>query len=109
MPHSLPPTAPPALPGTSAGVGFAIPIATALRVVPQLIASGAVRRAALGIQPAPDPVARAFKVSEGVLIQAIDPGSPAAAAGLLPTRRGLGGVVAGDVIVALNGRAVADA
>ena len=56
---------------------------------------GAVQRASLGFQPATDPVARTFKVSEGVLIQTADPKGPAAAAGLLPTRRGLGGIVAG--------------
>lgn len=36
----------------------------------------------------------------------MDPDGAAAAAGLLATRRGLGGVVAGDVIIALNGRQV---
>lgn len=81
--------------GASSGIGFAIPAATLLRVVPQLIALGAVQRASLGFQPAPDPIARAFKISEGVLIQTADPKGAAAAAGLLPTRRGLGGIVAG--------------
>ena len=97
-PHPLVPL--PSLAGTSAGVGFAIPVATVARVVEQLLVYGKVRRATLGVQPAPDPVARALKVAEGVLIQTVEPGSAASAAGLLPTRRGLGGVVAGDVIVA---------
>lgn len=65
------------------------------RIVPQLIRLGAVQRPSLGIQPAADPIARSFKVSEGVMIQTAEPKGPAAAAGLLPTRRGLGGVVAG--------------
>ena len=47
------------------------------------------------VQIAPDPVARALKVSEGAMIQVVNPDSPAAAAGLLGTRRGLGGIVAG--------------
>ncbi|EFN53304.1 hypothetical protein CHLNCDRAFT_25936 [Chlorella variabilis] len=92
--------------GTSAGLGFAIPSNTVRRVVPQLISLGAVQRASLGFQPAPDPVARALKVSEGVMIQTADPKGAAAQAGLLPTRRGLGGIVAGDVIVAVDGQPV---
>ena len=98
-PHAsgqLPATAAPLLlAGASAGLAFAIPSNTARRVVQQLIQYGAVQRASLGIQPAPDPIARAFNISEGVLIQTADPKGPAVQAGLLATRRGLGGVVAG--------------
>lgn len=36
--------------GTSAGVGFAIPVDTVARVVPQLISSGRVLRPSLGVQ-----------------------------------------------------------
>lgn len=97
------------LPGTSAGVGFALPISIAQRTVPQLLATGSVQRAALGIQPAPDPVARSLRVSEGVMIQIVDPGSAAQRAGLLPIRRGLGGIVAGDVIVGIAGQQVRSA
>ncbi|KAL4431590.1 hypothetical protein ABPG77_001432 [Micractinium sp. CCAP 211/92] len=92
--------------GASAGLSFAIPSNTVRRIVPQLIRLGAVQRPSLGIQPAADPIARSFKVSEGVMIQTAEPKGPAAVAGLLPTRRGLGGVVAGDVIVSLAGRPV---
>lgn len=92
--------------GASVGVGFALPANTAARVVPQLVATGRVARASLGVQPAPDPTARAFKVSDGVLIQTVEPDSAAARAGLLATRRGLGGIVAGDVIVGVGGRRV---
>lgn len=35
--------------GTSAGVGFAIPVATIARVVPQLISSGRITRPGLGV------------------------------------------------------------
>lgn len=49
-------------------------------------------------QIAPDPVARALNVSEGAMIQVVDQGSGAAAAGLLGTRRGLGGIVAGEYV-----------
>lgn len=36
--------------GTSVGVGFAIPIDTVMRVVPQLISNGKVSRPSLGVQ-----------------------------------------------------------
>jgi S1-C subfamily serine protease len=58
------------------------------------------------LQVATDAIAQKLKVTSGALLSAVDPDGAAAAAGLLATRRGLGGVVAGDVIVALNGRQV---
>jgi S1-C subfamily serine protease len=91
---------------TSVGVGFALPAETAAKVVPQLIAYGKVTRASLGLAPAADPTARALRVSDGVLIQSIESNSPAAAAGLMATRRGFGGIVAGDVIVRIGQRRV---
>lgn len=58
------------------------------------------------MQVSNDAIAQKLKVQSGALLSGIQPGGPAAAAGLLATRRGLGGVVAGDVVVALNGRNV---
>lgn len=43
---------------------------------------------------------------QGALLSAVAGGSAAAAAGLLPTRRGLAGVLAGDVVIAIGGKAV---
>eukprot|EP00882_Tetradesmus_deserticola_P026147 GHRQ01028791.1.p1 GENE.GHRQ01028791.1~~GHRQ01028791.1.p1 ORF type:complete len:164 (-),score=22.16 GHRQ01028791.1:189-680(-) len=57
-------------------------------------------------QVAADAIAQKLKVTSGALLSAVDPDGAAAAAGLLATRRGLGGVAAGDVIVGLNGRQV---
>jgi S1-C subfamily serine protease len=91
---------------TSVGIGFSLPIETAAKVVPQLISNGKVTRASLGVAPAADPVARALRVSDGVLIQSMENNGPAAAAGLMATRRGLSGVVAGDVIVRIGQRRV---
>lgn len=92
--------------GTSAGVGFSIPIAVVNRVVPQLIEYGRIIRPALNVQIATDQVARALKVNQGALVQAVAPKSAAEAAGLQPTRRGLTGIVTGDAIIALEGRSV---
>ena len=57
-------------------------------------------------QVASDAIAAKLKVRQGALLSAVAAGSAAAAAGLLPTRRGLAGVLTGDVITALDGRPV---
>jgi S1-C subfamily serine protease len=95
--------------GASAGVGFAIPVDTVNRVVPQLIASGRYMRPALGIEideGLNQLITQRLGVS-GVVILRTSPGSAAAAAGLrgLRTERN-GAIVAGDVIVAVNGQAI---
>ncbi|KAG2449040.1 hypothetical protein HYH02_005791 [Chlamydomonas schloesseri] len=92
--------------GSSAGVGFAIPVDMVKSVVPQLIANGRVVRPSLDAQIAPDTVAARLNVGRGALIQSVTAGGAAEKAGLLPTRRGLSGIVAGDVIQAINGRPV---
>ncbi|MGH9971231.1 MAG: S1C family serine protease [Pyrinomonadaceae bacterium] len=98
--------------GASAGVGFAVPVNIAKRIVPQLISSGQVLRPKLGITTRN---VEAFKnqvdlpVSEGVLVWQVAAGGAASAAGL----RGLtqtenGDVELGDIIVAIDGEKVAN-
>jgi S1-C subfamily serine protease len=95
--------------GASAGVGFAVPVDTVNRVVPQLIATGKYVRPALGIEV--DDRLNQLLVQRtgvtGVVVLRVTRGSAAEAAGL----RGLesaadGGIVLGDVIVAVDGTAV---
>ena len=93
--------------GASAGVGFAIPVDLVQRVVPQLIEFGSVVLPSLNITAADPNVGKQLGVkSQGVLVQAVPSGGEAAKSGLLATRRGLGGIVAGDVIVEADGRRV---
>jgi S1-C subfamily serine protease len=61
--------------GESAGVGFAIPVNTIARVVPQLVAGGKVRRPDVGIQ-------RVYQTEKGLLIATLAPGGAAERAGL---------------------------
>ena len=61
--------------GQNAGVGFAIPVNTIKRVVPQLIEKGHVTRPDLGI-------AKVYQTEAGLLIAALAPGGPAERAGL---------------------------
>lgn len=88
--------------GSSAGVGFAIPSATLRRIVPQLITYGRVQRGSLQAAAASDQVAGRLKVTRGAMIQSVTPGGAADKAGVLPTRRGLSGIVAGDVVLAVG-------
>ncbi len=61
--------------GESAGVGFAIPVSTIARIVPQLIHDGRVRRPEAGI-------VRVYQTDQGLLIATLVPGGPAERAGL---------------------------
>jgi S1-C subfamily serine protease len=89
--------------GSSAGIGFAIPIDTVNRVVPEIIAKGYVPTPGIGIATGGEDTAARAGV-EGVVITRTVPGSSAERAGLRgidPVRRKLG-----DVIVGVNGKAV---
>ena len=95
--------------GASAGIGFAVPVDTVNRVVPQLIATGRYVRPALGIRVEHQlnaALVRRFGI-EGVFVIEVERGSPAARAGIRPARLGGDGAFEpGDVIVAIDGRPV---
>jgi putative serine protease PepD len=96
--------------GTSAGVGFAVPVNIAKRIVPQLVASGEVRRAKLGITTRNVEALKSqveLPVQDGVLIWQVAQGGAAESAGL----RGLqqtddGSVELGDIIVGIESEKV---
>ncbi len=88
--------------GGSLGIGFAIPASTARTIMEQIIKSGQVTRGWIGIQVqeiTPD-IAQALQLPQkGALIAGIARNSPAAKGGLLP----------GDVLVELDGKAISNA
>jgi S1-C subfamily serine protease len=89
--------------GASAGIGFAIPVDTVNRIVPELIRYGKITRPGIGVQAAEDQIAQQLGV-KGVLVVDVVAGSAAAKAGIRPTRREASGRVRlGDVIVAVDG------
>ncbi len=93
--------------GASAGIGFAIPVDEVMRVVPELIRSGKISTPGLGVEVAHDGMARELGLPVGVLIVNVQPQSPAARAGLRPTRRTQDGDIAfGDIITAIDGKAI---
>lgn len=84
--------------GSSAGIGFAVPVDTVNGIVPQLISHGRVIRPQLGVTLADDAVTARLGV-EGALVLSVAPGSGAAAAGLRGTARAEdGSLVLGDVV-----------
>lgn len=89
--------------GTSAGIGFAIPVDIINRVVPELIARGRVPTPGIGIIAASEAVTARIG-TEGVVIIRTVPGSPAERAGLQGVDEGTGTL--GDVIVAVDGKPV---
>src|SRR5579859_3432529 len=95
--------------GTTAGIGFAIPVNTAKRIAHDLMTEGRVREAYLGVQTLSVggwlSQALDLPVQEGLLIEQVTQGGPAAAAGLHGGDRvALAGMqrimIGGDVIVA---------
>lgn len=103
--------------GGSIGIGFAVPVDTASRVVPDLIEFGMVRRGWLDITPVelfPQLVAYAdLPVDRGVLISRVQPGGAADDAGLRGGDRNRPVTInrsvvylGGDIIVDLDGQRV---
>jgi S1-C subfamily serine protease len=97
--------------GASAGVGFAIPVSIAKRVVPELIKSGSVQHPKLGIDSRDIESLghqNELPVSYGVLIVGTQRGGPAANAGLQGLSQADDGIELGDIIVGIDGEKVSD-
>ena len=103
--------------GTTAGIGFAIPINTAKRIAHDLITDGRVHQAYLGIDSIPinESFAEALGLpaQEGLLVQRTPRGGPAAEAGIRGgDRMAQAGMrrfnIGGDVITAIDGQKVAN-
>jgi S1-C subfamily serine protease len=83
------------------GVGLAVPINSTTRtIISELISSGRVRRAYLGVAgapaPLPPPIATKLNQKRGLRLMEVVPGSPAARAGLF----------IGDIVVSAGGKPV---
>ena len=98
--------------GSSAGVGFAVPVSIAKRVVPQILQNGRVRRPKLGISTRDIASLRNqidLPVEDGVLIYQVARGGGAAMAGLRGVQQTeAGDVELGDIIVGIDNDKVSD-
>jgi S1-C subfamily serine protease len=93
--------------GAYAGIGFAIPVDTVSRYIPELIENGKVVRPWLGVSLAPAELTRQHGI-EGVLVIKTQPNGTAVQAGIRPTRYEDEQIVLGDIIVAMNGDKISD-
>ena len=89
--------------GSSAGIGFAVPVDVVNRIVPELIRNGRVPTPGIGIVAASETVATRLGV-DGVVVISVAPGSPAARSGIRGVDATTGAL--GDVIVEINGKPV---
>lgn len=88
--------------GAYAGIGFAVPVNTIARVIPQLIKFGKLIRPGMGISLIPDSIAARWGI-QGLIIAKIEPGSPADKAGLESARETrLGRIQLGDIITKID-------
>jgi len=98
--------------GYNSGVGFAIPVNVIKRVVPELIAHGEYRHTWLGVRGYTITTevvdAMNLQITSGVLIEVVEPGSPAEKAGVRGGQRdvdvvGRQMIAGGDILVGIDG------
>ncbi|APO77769.1 peptidase PDZ domain-containing protein (plasmid) [Rhizobium etli 8C-3] len=91
--------------GASAGIGFAVPVDTVNRVVPQLISKGRYTPPTIGVivdEEVNKALSQTFGI-EGVFVLDVERDSPAEQAGIRPARLSRSqGFIAGDIIISLN-------
>lgn len=92
--------------GSSAGIGFAVPVSAVLRAVPQLIENGTVSRAGLGVSLYGDSDARRWGI-RGVVVERVYPGSAAEQAGMRGSEIRNRRIHLGDIIVGIDDMEIA--
>jgi S1-C subfamily serine protease len=92
--------------GAYAGIGFAVPVDTVNRIVPELIRHGKLIRPGLGVSLVPDAMARRWGI-KGLVIGKVARGGSAERAGLKGARETpTGRIELGDIVVAVAGKPV---
>jgi S1-C subfamily serine protease len=93
--------------GSSAGLGFAVPVDTIRSIVPQLIQHGKVIRPGLGIGIVPDELKYRFGKEKGIAISYVMDKGPAERAGLQGMRQDrFGNIYIGDIILSIDNNEV---
>ncbi len=92
--------------GSSAGIGFAVPVSFIRRIVPQIIKTGRAVNPGLGVKIFSDETSRYFGI-DGVIIRAVNPGTGAEKSGLRGTTQDYDGAIElGDIIVGIDKKKV---
>lgn len=95
--------------GSSAGIGFAVPINEVKRAVPQLISHGKMIRPLLGIRPLPTHYKNRFGIRNGLVVMKVLKSGPASRLGLKGiTEDRYGRIIIGDIIVEMDGKKIKD-
>ncbi len=94
--------------GASAGVGFAVPVSTIQRIVPQIIKTGRAEQVGLGIRIDGEQRLERRAGIRGVAVLGVQPGSPIEKAGLKAIENTPRGIVLGDVIIGIDQTPVND-
>ena len=92
--------------GAFAGIGFAVPVDTVNRIVPELIKHGKLIRPGFGVSLVPDAMAKRWGI-KGLIIGKVSRGSGAEQAGLKGAREtSPGRLELGDIITTVDGKPV---
>ena len=96
--------------GASSGIGFAIPVNTVKRIVPELIAYGRVQTPILGIThiPQPDYYRQLWSIEGVIVLDVVDGTDPQRLGMRGLSRSQRGSIQLGDVIIEIDGQAVAN-
>jgi S1-C subfamily serine protease len=88
--------------GASAGIGFAVPVTSIARVVPQIIRTGHAEQLTFGVRA--DPAMRLERAArvQGVIVVRVVPGSPADKAGIRGVILDSSGITVRDIIVGID-------
>ncbi|RJP35211.1 MAG: PDZ domain-containing protein [Candidatus Omnitrophota bacterium] len=91
--------------GVNSGIGFAVPVDTVNRIVPQLISRGNAPRPYLGVLLLPDSQRKRFRIDGAAILQ-VDQNQPADRAGLIGVQTSPVGDRLGDIIIAIDGNPI---
>lgn len=92
--------------GSSAGIGFAVPVTTIARIVPQIVKTGRAEQVGIGLAVDPQAQLERRLGLEGVIVLQVPEGSPATAYGLKGLTRTRRGLAIGDIIVGVDTKRV---
>jgi S1-C subfamily serine protease len=92
--------------GSSAGIGFAVPVSTIARIVPQIIKTGRAEQLGFGVTIDPEQKLERRLGLRGVIVISVPPSGTAAKAGLKGLSRTRRGISLGDVIVAVGDKRI---